>query len=130
MLKHDFNQLDDDLLIESANDQNLGLARGLAIEELARRALAKSELLLAACAAIGGDRRIGFHAGAPLGWLGADEIYRSKVSSAIEALLSEMDGWEASEQEDLVRHWAGKGRLVEVTHELERMYQWEPRYKV
>lgn len=128
--QREFDRLGDAALIASANNSELGLARGFAIEELARRALKKSELLHAACSAISSDRRIGFHTGVPLGWLGADAIYLSKMHSAVEALLREMDSWEASEQEDLVRHWAGKGRLAEVTQELESSYNWHPRYNV
>ncbi len=44
------------------------------------------------------------------------------------ALLSEMDKWASTEQEDLVRHWAGKRGIATVTNELREEYGWMPRY--
>lgn len=106
MPKPDFAKLDDISLAAASFEQKLGISRALAIEELAKRALNKPELLPEACKAIAIDRRIGFHAGFPVGWLGADLIFLSGQDRAIRCLLSEMDAWEPTEQEDLVRHWA------------------------
>ena len=116
-------------LIEAAYDAKLGISRAFAIEELALRSLIEPDLLPAACAAIASDRRIGFHAGVPIGWLGADAIFlASNNRSALSALLREMEAWSASEQEDLVRHWAGKGKLIELTRQLQESFNWRPSY--
>jgi len=124
------NDLHDDDLIAFTQKDNTGLIRGLAIAELARRAVANHALLEAAYAAIRSEKRIGFHAGFPAGWLGADEIYLSQDAAAIRGLLHEMDSWEDTEQEDLVRHWAGKDGLAALTSKLRTVYGWEPRYRI
>jgi hypothetical protein len=123
-----FSEVDDNALVSAALDTGLGLARSFAIEELAGRALKNPLLLADVCAAISSGRRIGFHTGTPLGWLGADRLYLSGQEEAMHRLLNEMNTWEATEQEDLVRHWAGKGRLKELTQELSLRYGWSPRY--
>ena len=125
-----FAELDDRALLLAARDVQLGLARALAIEELAGRALENRSLLEDACSAISSDRRIGFHSGAPSGWFGADRIFRSGQEEAVRHLLSAMNAWEATEQEDLVRHWAGKGQLKQLTQELSQRYGWTPRYSL
>lgn len=125
-----FDALDDHALIQQIQDSNLGLALPFAIDELAARALARADLLDAACAAISSDRRVRFHAGVPAGWLGADRIFQSGQREAISKLLEAMSMWEATEQEDLVSHWAGKGRLAELTLQLSSLYGWRPHYSV
>ncbi len=129
MAKHDFKTLPDAELIAAARDERLGIARGLAIEALADRALANPELLPDACAVISNDRRIGFRTGPPLGWFGADRIYLSGQERAIRKLLEAMAGWDATEQADLVRHWAGKSGLAALSRELEQRYAFEPLYQ-
>lgn len=121
--------MQDEALIAAANDSKLGLARALAIETLAARALVDSKLLDVACSAIASERKIGFHVGMPLGWLGADKIFLSGQNMALQALLFEMASWQADEQADLVRHWAGKGKLGELTAELIAQFGWQPRYE-
>jgi hypothetical protein len=123
-----FADVDDRALVSASQDAGLGLARAFAIEELAGRALKNPQLLADACAAISSDKRIGFHTGAPLGWLGADRLFLSGQEEAIRHLLNAMNAWDATEQEDLVRHWAGKGRLKVLTQELSLRYGWSPRY--
>ncbi len=130
MKQSDFMAMDDIALIAAANNNKLGLARAFAIEALAARALEKSELLDVVCAAISGDRTIGFHVGMPVGWLGADKIFSSGQELAIRKLLTEMNNWQANEQEDLVRHWAGKGKLNALTADLMRDHGWQPRYEL
>lgn len=129
MTQKDFSSLSDQKLAEEALDERLGLSRAKAIVELANRALAKPELLESACRAISSDRRIGFHRAPPLGWFGADEVYHSGQARAMRALLREMDNWDATEQEDLVRHWAGRGKFAALTRELQERYGWTPRYQ-
>jgi hypothetical protein len=129
MTQRDFSKLSDEALAGEALNENLGYSRAQAIAELANRALAKPGLLESAVKAIGSDRRMGFHSGPPLGWFGADAIYLSGQERAIRALLREMDNWEPFEQEDLVRHWAGKGRLAVLTRELQDLYGWVPSYQ-
>lgn len=129
MANPDFTRLNDQELVAAAGNESLGMSRGLAIEELASRALRNQALLPQACAAISSDRRIGFHSGPPLGWFGADRIYLSGQEPAIRHLLKEMSVWDATEQEDLLRHWAGKGGLAKLSHELERRYGFVPRYQ-
>jgi hypothetical protein len=123
-----FSEYNDQELIKFALDETLGFNRARAIEALANRALINSGLLEAACKAISSDRHIGFHSGPPLGWFGADQIFLSEQKLAINALLEEMNTWEPTEQEDLVRHWAGRRGLVELTKELGTSYDWIPRY--
>lgn len=129
MANPDFTELSDQELVTAAGNESLGMSRGLAIEELASRALLDQKLLPDACTAISSDRRIGFHAGAPLGWFGADRIYLSGQERAIRHLLEEMGDWDATEQEDLVRHWAGKGGLAALSQDLERRFGFVPRYQ-
>ena len=129
MTQIDFAKMGDQELVEAALDERLGFNRAKAIGELARRAVVRTELLELACKAIASHRRIGFHSGPPLGWFGADEIYLSGREEAVRALLQQMDDWEPTEQEDLVRHWAGKRGLVELTKELQETYGWVPRYR-
>lgn len=122
--------MQDESLIAAANDSKLGMAKALAIEALAARALVDEKLLDAACSAIASERKIGFHVGMPLGWLAADKIFLSGESLALRALLLVMAGWHVEEQADLVRHWAGNGRLGTLTAELSAQFGWQPRYKV
>ncbi len=129
-MKSEFGTLDDATLLKAALDVGLGHGRAKVVVELADRALSRPELLRDALKAIAIDKRIGFHHGAPVGWFGADHLFLSQQERAIGALLKEMDSWEASEQEDLVRHWAGRGRLAELTGELSLKYDWSPRYKL
>ncbi|MGC0111414.1 hypothetical protein, partial [Ralstonia pseudosolanacearum] len=106
----------------------LGFARAKAIVALANRALKNPDLLDSACKAISSDRSVGFHQQAPLGWFGADHIYLSGQEQAMRALLAELDKWSPTEQEDLVRHWAGRRGIAAVTEELKALYGWNPRY--
>lgn len=128
MTKLNFNELDDSSLINAASDTKLGLSRAFAIETLASRALQKYDLLDATCKAISSERAIGFHAGMPIGWLGADKIFLSGQEIAIQKLLFEMNSWSATEQEDLVRHWAGRGKFDQLSSELKKNFNWQPRY--
>jgi hypothetical protein len=130
MKQFDYMAMDDVALVAAANNTKLGLSRAFAIEALAARALENSELLDVACTAISGDRKIGFHVGMPVGWLGADKIFSSGQEAAIRKLLLTMNNWKANEQEDLVRHWAGKGKLNALTTELIRQHGWQPRYEL
>jgi hypothetical protein len=124
----DFKEFKDDELLLASRDTKLGIARGLAIEELARRALGNPRLLDPVCEAISSDRKLGFHARAPIGWLGANCLYISRQEQAVKCLLTWMNTWEANEQEDLVRHWAGKGNLATLSRELHDSYGWSPKY--
>lgn len=124
----DFAKLDDRALAEAALDEKLGFVRAKAIMELADRALTNPALLDRVREAISTDRSIGFHRQAPLGWFGADQIYLSGQEHAMRALLAEMNSWSSSEQEDLVRHWAGRRGIAVVTEELKALYGWSPRY--
>lgn len=130
MTQTDFSGISDEPLIKAAFDVKLGFDRARAIVELANRALVKPALLESACKAISSDRRLGFHERAPLGWFGADQIFLSGQQSAIGRLLKEMNHWADTEQEDLVRHWAGKGGLRSLTLDLKRSYGWTPLYKL
>ena len=129
MTQRDFTKLSDEALAGEALNESLGYSRAQAIIELTNRALVKPELLESAVKAIGTDRRIGFHEALPLGWFGADAIYLSGQERAMHALLREMDNWEPTEQEDLVRHWAGERGLAVLTRELQDLYGWVPRYQ-
>ncbi|MCK4131947.1 hypothetical protein [Ralstonia pseudosolanacearum] len=124
----DFAKLDDLALADSALDEKLGFARAKAIVALANRALKNPDLLDRACKAISSVRSVGFHRQAPLGWFGADHIYLSGQEHAMRALLAELDNWSPTEQEDLVRHWAGRRGIAAVTEELKELYGWNPRY--
>ncbi|AQW30139.1 hypothetical protein ACKZDW_16560 [Ralstonia syzygii subsp. celebesensis] len=124
----DFAELDDLALADSALDEKLGFAQAKAIVALANRALKNPDLLDSACKAISSDRSVGFHRQAPLGWFGADHIYLSGQEQAMRALLAELDKWSPTEQEDLVRHWAGRRGIAAVTEELKALYGWNPRY--
>lgn len=128
MTDSDFEKLDDRELADAALDEKLGFARAKAIVELANRALKNPDLLDSVCTAISSDRSIGFHKQAPLGWFGADHIYLSGQEHAMRALLSELDKWSSTEQEDLVRHWAGRRGIAAVTKELKELYGWNPHY--
>lgn len=130
MTQIDFSKLSDKALIDASFDEQLGFTRARVITELAVRALTNPNLMDSACKAISSDRSIGFHKGAPLGWFGADELYLSGQEHAIRTLLHEMDNWEPTEQEDLVRHWAGKRGLISLTRELQELYGWIPRYQL
>ena len=130
MTQVDFSKLNDQDLAEAAFDESLGFCRAKAITELASRAVVNPHLLDRACEAIASDRRVGFHTGPPLGWFGADEIFLSGHAVAVRSLLRQMDNWDPAEQEDLVRHWAGRRGLAELTRELQTTYQWEPRYSL
>mgnify|MGYP001545744026 CR=1 FL=1 len=125
-----FSGLKDIELVSAALDSKLGFSRAHAIVALVDRALAKPDLLGDACKAISVDRRVGFHKGSPLGWFGADRIFLSGKKDAIRALLNEMELWDSSEQEDLVRHWSGSRGLDALTHELVEAYGWVPRYNL
>jgi len=124
----DFERLLDEELKLAVADERLGMRRAGAIEELAKRALANPTLLGDVYAVIRSERTIGMHTLAPLGWLAADVLFLSGQEGAIRGLLQDMSGWTAPEQEDLVRHWAGKGRLSELTEELMRRYGWMAAY--
>lgn len=122
--------LDNAELIAQASNPRLGYSRAFAIEALAARALDQPRLLDIVCPIISQDNRIGFHAGMPLGWLGADKIFLSGQELAMKRLFQEMDSWQASEQEDLVRHWAGNHKLAQLTAEFKQRFAWNPRYKI
>ena len=130
MAEPDFTGLTDEQLIVAAHNERLGLSRAFAIEELVKRASRDPNLVRAACAAISSDRRIRSRMGIPVGWLGADWIYLSGQEHIIRRLLEEMASWDAIEQEDLIRHWAGNGKLAALSRELEQRYGFVPRYKV
>jgi len=127
MAQDDFTSMSEQRLVKAALDVSLGNYRAKAIAELTERALVKTELLLIACKAISSDRRVGIHH-LPLGWFGADKIFLSGRDDAMRALLREMDSWEPAEQEHLVRHWAGAGKLNVLTQKLGETYGWLPRY--
>ena len=129
MMHVDFSKLNDQDLATAAFDESLGFSRAKAITELASRAVANPDLLDRACEAITSARRVGFHSGPPLGWFGADEIYLSGRADAMRALLRHMNDWDPTEQEDLVRHWAGRRGVAELSRELHVTFQWEPRYR-
>lgn len=99
-----------------------------AISELAERALEDAIPMPTVCDLIGRFRQVGIHTGPPLGWFGADALFLSGQQDAIRELLSEMNDWSLTEQEDLVRHWAGKGGLVKLTKQLVETYAWQPKY--
>lgn len=128
MSGENFSGLRDAELVSLALDSKLGFERAHAIVALVDRALAKPDLLGDACKAISTDRRVGFHKGAPLGWFGADRIFLSGKKDAIRVLLNEMQSWDSTEQEDLVRHWAGSRGVDVLTRELVQDYGWVPGY--
>ena len=111
-------------LIRASLNKTLGLRRALAIDELASRALADPTLRTAACVAISSDRRMGDHAGPPLGWLGADRIYLAGRSELMSSLLKAMDQWSALEQGDLMIHWVGAQGVDALAAEFEQTYGW------
>jgi hypothetical protein len=123
----DYSAYTDGALIAAAHETRLGLARASAIDELARRALADEALLPAVCAAITTDHALGFHH-LPIGWLAADTLFLSGHRPALAALLAEMLGWSATEQADLVRHWARGVGIKALTARLQADYSWTPAY--
>ena len=124
MQRTDFKTVDKAKLIRASLDVTLGVSRALAIEELTSRALADPTLLRAACVAISSDRRLGFHSGPPLGWLGADRIFLSEQLEPMVALLKAMDHWDPVEQQDLMTHWAGTRGVSALAAEFEQAYGW------
>lgn len=130
MKKQDFSNLSDSELFRIASTSESGSGRLPAIFALVERALREHSLLPGVCKIISSDRRIGFHKGAPLGWFAADQIFLSGQKPAIEILLREMSAWDSQEQEDLIRHWAGRQGLGTLTRELEANYGWMPRYEL
>ena len=114
-------------LIRASLDTRLGIARALAIDELASRALADPTLQIAACVAISSDRSLGDRSGPPLGWLGADRVYLAGRSELMAALLKAMNQWSAAEQGDLMIHWAGAKGAAALSAEFAREYGWTAR---
>ncbi len=122
-------ELDTASLIAAANNTKIGISRAFAIEALAIRAMSKFDLLDEACKAISSEKTIGFHFGMPAGWLGADAIFLAAQKIPMQRLLDEMNSWTANEQQDLVRHWAGRGSDEQMTIDFKREYNWQPRYE-
>ena len=128
MTRSEVQALSDEKVIKHAFGPQGWQASWIAIDELARRALANEQLLDTACAAIGRDRAIGVHY-VPYGsYAAVGRILESGNDRAIRHLLREMDGWTAHEQEDAISPWAGHKRLKEGTRELMVRYGWSPKY--
>jgi hypothetical protein len=125
MARPDLSGTPPETLLATARDPARGLLRAQAMEELASRALIEPALLPDVVALISSERRMGIKTGPPLGWLAADRLYLSGQERAIAALLRAMQGWSREEQEDLLRHWAGRRGLPALLAELGPRYGYE-----
>ena len=103
-------------------------ASWIAIDELTRRALESEQLWGATLAAVRADRAIkpryipyGSH-------VAIARILDSGNERLIRRLLHEMDTWNAYEQKDAIRPWAGNKRVAEATRQLQARYGWSPKY--
>ena len=129
MATPDLTGLSDAEVVRQALHPARVLAKAHAIDELARRAIDNPDLLDAAAEAIRATKTLQTRRGPPLGWLGASRILTAGQPAATAHLLTEMNGWTADEQEDLMRLVAGPGRLKDLTLDFQEKFGWMPKYR-
>ena len=119
----------DDDLSEIAKKGGARLIRAWAIDELARRALERPELMADVHAEIGRARSWReLQAGAPIGYMAAGRLLGTNDDEAVKQFLLYLNGWEGQDQLDLLRWWAGP-HLAERIEDFGRRFGWEPKFE-
>lgn len=118
----------DDAILRAARADEGSLLRVWAIAELARRAVARHELLPTACKAITEARgREQLQAGLPLGYLGAQRLLESGDGTAVGSLLREMDTWSQEEQRMFFHLCAGNS-VPDLLDRYQHNFGWQAKF--
>lgn len=126
MTAKDLTLLSDDEIIRTALSENKSFNQAAYMDELARRALDRPELIEVACEAVENGRQMLPRHPAP-GWAAGARLLDSGNRKVIERLLASMDRWSSTEQNDMIDFWAGNKKREAARLHLKQVYGWAPK---